>query len=132
MSKRSNTFPYTNARREGRTTPGAVEVIEAADPRHWTQTPRYVPNRADLRRRLQPKRNPMRSAGGRRIARARCQHGTVLPYPWSTRTVHCRMCAAEVTALLAKQAAEAAARAEAARPRRGRRVRAAQTQDGER
>ena len=131
MSKRSNTFPYTNAAREGRTEPGKREFISGADTR--AQTPRYVPNRADMRRRLQPKRNPMRSASGRKIARPRCQHGTPLPFPWSTRTVHCRVCAAEVTALLAKQAAEAAARADEARLKRGsRRVRAANTQAGER
>jgi hypothetical protein len=51
MSKRSNTVPYTNARREGRTSPGLVEVIERGDPRHWSAVPQVVPNRADLRAR---------------------------------------------------------------------------------
>ncbi len=95
------------------------------------EPPRLVPNRADRRRWLQPAKHPRRSAAGRRVARPRCQHGTPLPYPWSVTTAHCRVCAAEVTALLAKQAAEAAARAEQAVPR-PRRIRAASTQDGER
>lgn len=51
MSNRSNTVPYTNARRDGRTAPGMFEVIEVGDPRHWTSAPKVVPNRADLRRR---------------------------------------------------------------------------------
>ena len=95
--------------------------------------PRLVPNRADRRRWLQPAKHPRRSAAGRRVARPRCQHGTPLPFPWSVRTVYCQVCAAEATALLAKQAAEAAERAEDERRQRGsRRVRAVDTQAGER
>lgn len=37
-----NTVPYTNARREGRTKPGLIEMLLG---------PAYVPNRADRRRR---------------------------------------------------------------------------------
>lgn len=48
--KRSNTVPYTNARREGRTKPGLVEVIERDDPRHPMNGPVVVSNRADRRR----------------------------------------------------------------------------------
>ena len=51
MRKRSKTHPYTNARREGRTNPDLVEFIERNDPRHWSQGPQFVPNRADLRAR---------------------------------------------------------------------------------
>lgn len=43
-----NTVPYTNARREGRTSPGMVEMIAPDDSRRTG--PRYVPNRADRRR----------------------------------------------------------------------------------
>ena len=95
------------------------------------EAPRLVSNRADRRRWLQPAKNPRRSAAGRRVARPRCQHGTPLPFPWSVPTVYCRVCAAEATALLAKQAAEAAELAEQTAPRR-RRIRAASTQAGER
>lgn len=95
------------------------------------EAPRLVPNRADRRRWLQPAKNPRRSAAGRRVARPRCQHGTPLPFPWSVPTVYCQVCAAEATALLAKQAAVAAELAEETAPRR-RRIRAADTQAGER
>lgn len=47
MARTTNTVPYTNARRAGRTNPDLVEFIEGADPRR--RGPRYVPNRADLR-----------------------------------------------------------------------------------
>lgn len=109
-----NTVPYTNARREGRTYPGRVEMIERGDPRHWSALPPVVPNRADLRARgVRGRRqaSSFRSAAGRRVARPVCQHGTRLPFPWSTRTVYCQVCADEVTALLARQAVEAQARA---------------------
>lgn len=64
MSQRTNTVPYTNARRAGRTDPDLVEFIEGDDPRR--RGPRYVPNRADLR--AQGIRGPQR----RRYA-ARCR-----------------------------------------------------------
>lgn len=51
MSKRSNTVPYTNANRAGRTQPGLIEIIEKSDPRHYSRSEQVVPNRADLRRR---------------------------------------------------------------------------------
>jgi len=51
MSKRSNTTPYTNANRAGRTVPDLVEVIEKNDPRHYSRSEQVIPNRADLRRR---------------------------------------------------------------------------------
>lgn len=69
MSKRSNTVPYTNARREGRTNPDLVEFIERDDPRHWSRGPQYVPNRADLRAR--GIRGPQRR---RYVARCRRLH----------------------------------------------------------
>lgn len=44
-----NTIPYTNARREGRTKPGLIEMLAPDDPRNVG--PRYVENRADRRAR---------------------------------------------------------------------------------
>lgn len=49
MAKTTNTVPYTNARRAGRTNPGCIEFIEPSDPRR--RGPRYVMNRADRRAR---------------------------------------------------------------------------------
>lgn len=49
MPKTTNTVPYTNARREGRTNPGLIEIIAPTDPR--AQRPALVPNRADRRAR---------------------------------------------------------------------------------
>lgn len=124
MSKRSNTFPYTNAARSGRTKPGLVEFIAATDPRARGTQP--VPNRADLRRRgIRGAGRGPRALQARttRTARPKCQHGTTLPYPWSTRTAFCRLCADEVTAILARQAAEAEARAAEAAAARGSRRR---------
>lgn len=43
----TNTVPYTNARREGRTNPDLVEYIRPDDPRR--RRPRYVENREDRR-----------------------------------------------------------------------------------
>lgn len=51
MSKRSNTVPYTNAARAGRTKPGLIEIIEKDDPRHFAHRELIVPNRADRRAR---------------------------------------------------------------------------------
>lgn len=62
-----NTVPYTNARREGRTRPGLIEMLAKDDPR--LTGPAYVANRADRRRRgyrlpvadtlPMPRRNPV-------------------------------------------------------------------------
>lgn len=49
MARTTNTVPYTNARRAGRTQPGLIEFIDGDDPRR--RGPRYVENRADRRRR---------------------------------------------------------------------------------
>ncbi len=113
MSKRSNTFPYTNAREAGRTNPGLVEVIEKTDPRHWSNAGKQLkakPNRADRRawaRRWHQPSTVKRSAGGRTIARPKCPHGTPLPYPWSTPEPHCKACAIATTARLAKEKQQA-------------------------
>lgn len=139
MSTRSNTFPYTNARREGRTQPGLIEDrAEVSSTREgWLgsilkpQPKGVVPNRSDLRRRgvRGPGRGPLAlRARTTRTARPKCQHGTTLPYPWSTRTAFCRQCADEVTALLARQAAEAEARAAEQAAARGSRRRRTKTE----
>jgi hypothetical protein len=114
MSTRSNTHPYTNANRAGRTQPGLIEIIEKSDPRALGV--RYVPNRATLRAQgvrgatrvatvAQAKRGnissrlPGLNPRTAKTVRLRCQHGTVLPYPWSVRAAYCGTCHAEVDAL---------------------------------
>lgn len=101
MSKRSNTHPYTNANRAGRTQPGLIELMRPDDPR--LQGPNYAPNRATFRakgvRGSASRRLPGLQARTTKVARRRCQHGTVLPYPWSLRVDYCSTCRAEVEAL---------------------------------
>lgn len=48
MNKKTNTVPYTNDFREGRTSPGFIERLEPYDPRVIGK--RFVQNRADRRR----------------------------------------------------------------------------------
>lgn len=48
MNKKTNTVPYTNDYREGRTSPGFIELIGPTDPRILPK--RVVMNRADRRR----------------------------------------------------------------------------------
>lgn len=59
-----NTVPYTNARRSGRTSPGLIEIIDQADPRHPGNPEPRQPNRGDRRRRAV--RRPVRLRTRRR------------------------------------------------------------------
>lgn len=136
MSKRSNTFPYTNAAREGRTQPGLIEdrATAPATSKGWLGSilkPKpaagVVPNRADLRARgvRGGKRDLVTALRPRtaRVARPRCQHGTPMPYPWSTPEVHCQKCAVETTnRLLTEQRAAEEAAGAVVKPVRRRRT----------
>lgn len=63
-----NTVPYANARREGRTKPGLIEMLAKDDPRLLGTA--YVPNRADLRHRHHRGTAIRKSAASRRLHRA--------------------------------------------------------------
>lgn len=51
MSRKTNTVPYTNDRREGRTQPDLIEIIKDIDPRSKNYRPEMLtpPNRAQRR-----------------------------------------------------------------------------------
>lgn len=69
-----NTVPYTNARREGRTSPGKIEFI-TPDPRYSSRKPQN-PNRAMLRSRGIGVRQPRRL----KVAHPRCEDcGRLVP-----------------------------------------------------